>query len=162
MKTGLRPNEVGAMRLMKTFAPLTNEAKSPACLISSEGASSLAKRLHFFISTPAGGAVARSDSPPDCHSPRALRIPSNQQTSTPSRGACLLAEKVGFARLRAERWRALTVPRTVIHYAPFESPQINKQAPREGVLVCWRRRWDSNPRGAINAYTISSRAPSTS
>ena len=54
---------------------------------------------------------------------------------------------MGLARLRAERWRALTVPRTVIHHAPFESPQINKQAPREGVLVCWRRRWDSLPAG---------------
>ncbi|MBR5424062.1 MAG: hypothetical protein IK108_08650, partial [Clostridia bacterium] len=41
--------------LMKTAALLPNEAKSPPKIISSEGASSLAKRLHSFIS-PAGAA----------------------------------------------------------------------------------------------------------
>lgn len=33
---------------------------------------------------------------------------------------------------------------------------------KHAVSAFWRRRWDSNPRGAFNAYTISSRAPSTS
>ena len=39
---------------MKTFASLTNETKSPPFFISSAGASSLAKRLHFFINPLAG------------------------------------------------------------------------------------------------------------
>ena len=32
-----------------------------------------------------------------------------------------MARRKGFARLRAELWRGLTVPRTVIQHAPFES-----------------------------------------
>ena len=42
---------------MKTFTSLTNEAKSPPFFISSAGASSLAKRLHFFISPLAGDFI---------------------------------------------------------------------------------------------------------
>jgi hypothetical protein len=52
---GLCPNEGSALRhLMKTAQQAApNEVKSPTKIISSEGATSLAKRLHSFIS-PAG------------------------------------------------------------------------------------------------------------
>ena len=45
---------------MKTAALLPNEAKSPPKIISSEGASSLAKRLHSFISPLAGDFIEKS------------------------------------------------------------------------------------------------------
>ena len=45
--------------------------------------------------------------------PRAVGVESHKDRADLGRD--------GIARLRAERWRALTVPRTVIHYAPFES-----------------------------------------
>ena len=44
----------------------------------------------------------------------------------------------------------------------FESLCIKKEAPNYGYLFFWRRERDSNPRNAINVYTSSSRAPSTS
>ena len=60
MKTSALPtNEDGLSHLMKTFASLTNEAKSPSFLISTEGASSLAKRLHFFISPARGDFIEK-------------------------------------------------------------------------------------------------------
>ena len=42
---------------MKTAALLPNEAKSPPKIISSEGATSLAKRLHSFISHARGDFI---------------------------------------------------------------------------------------------------------
>ncbi len=35
-----------------------------------------------------------------------------------------MVPEAGVARLRSERWRGLTVPRTVIQHAPFDPPQL--------------------------------------
>ena len=81
-----------------------------------------------------------------------------------------VAEKEGFdSRLRARSGSALTLHWSVIHSRPFKSLQISteryknrkKQKNRKRNLPVWRRRRDSNPRDAFDAYTISSRAPST-
>ena len=41
------------------------------------------------------------------------------------------------------------------------TPLIKREAPRGGLSLYWRRGRDSNPRYAINVYTLSRRAPST-
>ena len=56
---GLRPNEDTSLRsLMKTAQQaVPDEAKSPRQTISSAGASSLAERLHSFISPARGDFI---------------------------------------------------------------------------------------------------------
>ena len=49
---------------MKTAALLPNEAKSPPKIISSEGATSLAKRLHSFISPARGDFIPANKKTP--------------------------------------------------------------------------------------------------
>ncbi|MBQ6023656.1 MAG: hypothetical protein IJL25_12080, partial [Clostridia bacterium] len=50
--------------LMKTAALLPNEAKSPPKIISSTGATSLAKRLHSFISPARGDFIPANKKTP--------------------------------------------------------------------------------------------------
>jgi hypothetical protein len=45
-------------------------------------------------------------------------------------------------------------------FSPGSFSTNNKKGPLWGLFYCWRRRRDSNPRYAINAYTLSKRAPS--
>lgn len=51
-------------------------------------------------------------------------------------------------------------PKTKKHPVPHSFSQKRKTV-RDGVLLSWRRRRDSNPWDVFDAYAISSRAPST-
>ena len=71
---------------------------------------------------------------------------------------------VGFARLRAERWSALTA--TGSHSLPtLRIPLCKLHAKNtkhpDGVLLLWRREWDSNPRQGQTCYRFSIPDPST-
>ena len=75
-------------------------------------------------------------------------------------GPWVLAEKEGWRRARAPRPSAEPFAcRKRARSSP--APLQNKSTPRWGMDLFWRRRRDSNPRDAFDAYAISSRAPST-
>ncbi len=138
MKTGLRPNEVGALRLMKTFASLTNEAKSPRSLISERS-----ERLHFFISEASSSALAEGDfiekasfvrgfsggySSPWLEDSHALRLVSKLPDLRAANA------NHAFARKPAQtRGEALPLPPA-------------KQALHSQCLFCWWERVDSDHR----------------
>jgi hypothetical protein len=79
---------------------------------------------------------------------------------------CLMAETVGFLCCEASpqaKWQTLNsffVKLIVEPVIQMLHIVIYKKCPDKlSIFYKWRRRWDSNPRYAINVHTLSKRAP---
>ena len=89
-------------------------------IIFDAGLSSLGARTR----PPAGGAVARSDSPPDCHSIRALRVTAYLHTDKKTKG---MASAIPFIFVLPLQNRSMQGYRTkTVH-----------DFCREGILIPW-------------------------